>query len=34
MRHGQYDLRIALGRKNFIFVGGEEHGHNLAVLYT
>lgn len=26
--------RVALGRKNFLFVGGEEPGHNLAVLYT
>jgi transposase len=26
--------RVALGRKNFLFVGGEEQGHNLAVLYT
>jgi transposase len=26
--------RVALGRKNFLFVGGEEHGHHLAVLYT
>jgi transposase len=26
--------RVALGRKNFLFTGGEEPGHNLAVLYT
>lgn len=26
--------RVALGRKNFLFVGGEEQGHHLAVLYT
>jgi len=26
--------RVALGRKNFLFVGGEDPGHNLAVLYT
>src|SRR5262245_8418728 len=26
--------RVALGRKNFLFVGGEAQGHNLAVLYT
>jgi transposase len=26
--------RVALGRKNFLFVGGEHPGHNLAVLYT
>jgi transposase len=26
--------RAALGRKNFLFVGGEIPGHNLAVLYT
>lgn len=26
--------RVALGRKNFLFVGGEEPGHDLAVLYT
>lgn len=26
--------RVALGRKNFLFVGGEQPGHNLAVLYT
>jgi len=26
--------RAALGRKNFLFVGGELPGHNLAVLYT
>jgi transposase len=26
--------RVALGRKNFLFVGGEDPGHDLAVLYT
>jgi len=26
--------RVALGRKNFLFVGGEQPGHDLAVLYT
>jgi len=26
--------RIALGRKNFLFVGNEKAGHNFAVLYT
>ena len=26
--------RVALGRKNFLFVGGEDPGHNLAALYT
>lgn len=26
--------RVALGRKNFLFVGGEDAGHDLAVLYT
>jgi transposase len=26
--------RVALGRKNFLFVGNEEAGHDLAVLYT
>jgi len=26
--------RVALGRKNFLFVGDEEKGDNLAVLYT
>jgi transposase len=26
--------RVALGRKNFLSVGGEVPGHNLAVLYT
>jgi len=25
---------VALGRKNFLFVGGEEHGENLAGLYS
>ena len=25
---------VALGRKNFLFVGHEEAGHNLAALYT
>jgi transposase len=26
--------RVALGRKNFLFVGSEDAGHDLAVLYT
>lgn len=26
--------RVALGRKNFLFVGNEDAGHDLAVLYT
>ena len=26
--------RVALGRANFLFVGSEEAGHDLAVLYT
>lgn len=26
--------RVALGRSNFLFVGSEESGHDLAVLYT
>jgi transposase len=26
--------RVALGRKNFLFVGGEDAGHDLAALYT
>lgn len=26
--------RVALGRANFLFVGNEDAGHNLAVLYT
>ena len=26
--------RVALGRSNFLFVGNEESGHDLAVLYT
>ncbi len=26
--------RVALGRKNFLFVGHEDAGHDLAVLYT
>jgi transposase len=26
--------RVALGRKNFLFVGGEAAGHDLAALYT
>ena len=26
--------RIALGRSNYLFVGNEEAGHNLAGLYT
>ena len=34
MRHGQNDLGLALGRKNFLFVADEEKGDNLAVLYT
>jgi transposase len=25
---------VALGRKNFLFVGHEDAGHNLAALYT
>jgi transposase len=34
MRHGQNDLRLALGRSNFLFVGHEDAGQNLAALYT
>ena len=26
--------RVALGRKNFLFVGGEDQGQHLAILYT
>jgi transposase len=26
--------RVALGRKNFLFVGSEDAGHDIAVLYT
>ncbi len=34
MRHGQNDLGLALGRKNFLFVGHEDAGDNVAALYT
>lgn len=33
-RHGQNEWGIALGRKNFLFVGHDEAGRNLAVLQT
>jgi transposase len=34
MRHGQNDLRIALGRKNYLFVGDVASGKSLAGLYS
>ena len=34
MRHGQNELRLALGRKNFLFVHSEEAGKELALLYS
>jgi transposase len=34
MRHGQNDLRVALGRKNFLFVHSEDAGKELALLYS
>ena len=34
MRHGQNDLGLALGRKNFLFVHSEEAGKELALLYS
>jgi transposase len=34
MRHGENELGLALGRKNFLFVGGQGPGENLAILYT
>ena len=34
MRYGQNDLRIALGRKNYLFVGNEDAGNNIAGLYS
>ena len=34
MRHGQKELRLALGRKNFLFVQSEAAGKELALLYA
>jgi transposase len=34
MRHGQNELRLALGRKNFLFVGHPRAGRNIAALYS
>jgi transposase len=34
MRHGQNDLGLALGRKNFLFVHSEDAGKELALLYS
>jgi len=34
MRHGQNDLGLALGRKNYLFVGHEEAGENIAGLFS
>lgn len=34
MRHGQNKLRLALGRKNFLFVYSEDAGRELALLYV
>jgi len=34
MRYGQNDLGLVLGRKNFMFVGHENAGQNLAILYS
>jgi transposase len=33
-RHGQNERGLALGRKNFLFVGHEEAGDNIAGLYS
>jgi len=33
-RHGQNELGLALGRKNFLFVGNEDAGDNIAGLYS
>ena len=34
MRHGQNDLGLALGRKNYLFVGDVEAGASIAGLYV
>ena len=34
MRHGQTELRLALGRKNYLFVGDVASGKSLAGLYS
>jgi transposase len=33
-RHGQNELRIALGRKNYLFFGNNDAARNFAVLYS
>lgn len=34
IRYGQYELGIALGRKNSLFAGSAEHAQNLAMLHS
>jgi transposase len=34
MRHEQNELGLALGRKNYLFVGHEEAGKNIAGLFS
>ena len=33
-RHGQNDPEIALGRKNYLFMGSERGGKSAAIAYT
>lgn len=34
MRHGQNDLRIAIGRRNWLFAGSDEGGERAAIILT
>jgi len=34
MRHGQNDLRIAVGRKAWLFLGSDDHAHAAANLFS
>jgi len=34
MRHGQNDLRLAVGRKAWLFMGSDDHAHAAANLFS
>ena len=34
MRHGQNDLRLAVGRKNWLFAGSDDGAERACILYS